>query len=150
MSFQSTIAPYLYAKDGAAAIDFYKKAFGAVEESLVMQPDGRLGHVELLIDGARFMLAGEFPEYGCLSPQTLGGSPVTIHLYVEDVDKFTGKAVAAGLKVVRPVADQFYGDRGGKFQDPFGHTWWIATRKENLSTEEIQRRASESYKEKKS
>lgn len=146
MAFQSTITPYIYAKNGVEALDFYKRAFGAVEEMKIMQPDGRLGHTEFTIGGARIMMADEFPEYQCLSPKTIGGSPVTMHLYVEDVDKFTEKAVSAGLKVLRPVADQFYGDRGGKFEDPFGHTWWIATHKEDVSIEEMQRRAAASEK----
>ncbi|HEX3495748.1 MAG TPA: VOC family protein, partial [Methylocella sp.] len=84
----------------------------------------------------------EFPDHDALSPQTIGGTPVMIHLYVEEVDAFTARAIGAGLKVLRPVADQFYGDRGGKFEDPFGHRWWIATRTEDISPEELHKRAT--------
>ena len=132
--------PYLSIRNAAAAIDFYKKAFGATELLRMTQPDGRVGHAELRIAGAIVMLADEFPEMDIKSPQALGGSPVTIHVYVEDVDRFTERALAAGLEVLRPVADQFYGDRSGFFQDPFGHRWSFATHKEDLSPEELRRR----------
>jgi PhnB protein len=134
--------PYLAIKGAADAIEFYKKAFGATESMRMMGPDGRVGHAEIKIGNAHLMLADEHPEIDFLSPQTLGGSPVTIHLYVEDVDSMAAQAEAAGAKVKRPVADQFYGDRGGQFEDPFGHVWYFATRKENLSAEEIKKRAA--------
>jgi len=134
--------PYLAIKGAADAIEFYKKAFGATESMRMVGPDGRVGHAEIKIGKAHLMLADEHPEIGFLSPQTLGGSPVTIHLYVEDVDSMAAQAEAAGAKVKRPVADQFYGDRGGQFEDPFGHVWYFATRKENLSTEEVKKRAA--------
>jgi len=134
--------PYLSIKGAADAIEFYKKAFGAVETMRMAGPDGRIAHAEIKIGKARLMLADEHPEINFLSPKTLGGSPVTIHIYVEDVDALAAQAEAAGAKVRRAVADQFYGDRGGQFEDPFGHVWYFATHKEDLSAEEIQRRAA--------
>jgi PhnB protein len=134
--------PYLSIKGAADAIEFYKKAFGAIETMRIAGPDGRIGHAEIKIGKASIMLADEYPEMGFLSPATLGGSPVAIHIYVEDVDALAAQAEAAGAKVSRPVADQFYGDRSGGFEDPFGHKWHFATRKENLSDEEMQRRAA--------
>ena len=134
--------PYLCCKDAARAIEFYKKAFAAGERTRLTQPDGRVGHAEIRIGHAPIMLADEFPEMGVRSPQSIGGSPVTIHLYVEDVDALVGRAVAAGAKVLRPVADQFYGDRNCTLEDPFGHVWMISTRKEDVSHEEMRRRAA--------
>ena len=136
-----TVTPYLCCRDAGAAIEFYKKAFGA-KEILRMDNQGKVGHAELQIGDSRIMLADEFPEIGFVSPQSVGGSPIMIHLYVEDVDMTANRAVAAGAKVTRPVADQFYGDRGGQFEDPFGHKWYLATHKEDLSPEEIGRRAA--------
>lgn len=136
-----TVTPYLCCKDAAAAIDFYKKAFGATEV-MRMENDGKVGHAELQIGDSRVMLADEFPEMGFLSPKTVGGSPVMIHLYLDDVDATANRAVAAGAKVTRPVADQFYGDRGGQLEDPFGHKWYVSTHKEDLSPEEIEKRAA--------
>ena len=135
-----TATPYLCFKNAARAIDFYKKAFAATETWRLMQPDGRIGHAEIRIGNSPIMLSDEFPEYGTVSAETLGGSPVRLRLYVEDVDAFARQAVAAGAKVLRPVADQFYGDRSGQFADPFGYTWNISTRKEMLSMAEIQKR----------
>jgi PhnB protein len=132
--------PYLNVSNASEAIAFYNNAFGAVE-ILCIAHEGKVGHAELAIGEARIMLSDEFPDHDALSPQTIGGTPVMIHLYVEDVDAFTARAVEAGLKILRPVADQFYGDRGGKFEDPFGHRWWIATRKEDVPPDELRRRA---------
>jgi len=134
--------PYLCIKGAAEAIEFYKKAFGATETLRLAAPDGKVGHAEIKIGRAAIMLADEYPEMGVLSPKTLGGSPVTIHLYVQDVDALARQAEAAGIKVLRPVADQFYGDRGGKFEDPFGHAWFLSTHKEDVSPEEMHRRAA--------
>jgi PhnB protein len=134
--------PYLSIKGAADAIEFYKKAFGATEIMRMAGPDGRIGHAELKIGKAKFMLADEHPEIGFLSPRTLGGSPVTIHVYVEDVDALATQAEAAGAKLRRPVADQFYGDRTGQFEDPFGHVWHFATHKEDVSNEEMKKRAA--------
>lgn len=142
---QEAAIPYLCVKDGSKAIDFYKKAFGATEVMRMADPSGKVGHAELKIGGGRVFLADEYPEMGFVSPRTLGGTPVMMHLYVEDVDSVAKKAVAAGAKVVRPVEDQFYGDRGGKFEDPFGHQWWIATHVEDVTPEEMKKRAKEKY-----
>ena len=143
---RATITLNLSIQGAARAIEFYKRAFGATEApgSRFIQPDGRIGHAEIQIAGARIMLADEFPEIGFLSPKSLGGSPMLIHLDVSDVDAVARQAVAAGATVARPVADQFYGDRSGQFADPFGYTWVISTHKETLSSEEMQRRAAES------
>ena len=108
-------------------------------------PDGKIGHAELKIGTARFMLSDEYPEMGVRSPESIGGSPVTLHLYVEDVDATFAQAVAAGAKVVRPVEDQFYGDRAGKLVDPFGHSWFLATHKEDVAVEERKRRAEKLF-----
>lgn len=138
----SGVTPYLTVRDAAGAIEFYKKALGAKVRLRLDMPDGRVGHAELVIANAVLMLSGEFPDMEVWDPQTIGGSPVAIHLYVNDVDRFTARAVAAGIKVLRPVADQFYGDRGGKFEDPYGHIWWVATHKEDVSPREMRRRAA--------
>jgi PhnB protein len=140
---RANATPYLSIRNATAAIEFYMKAFGAIEVTRLVQPDGRIGHAEINIDGAKIMLADEFPEIGFKSPESLGGSSVHIHLDVKDVDAMARRAVAAGATVVRPVEDQFYGDRSGQFRDPFGYTWSISTRKETLSTEEMQRRIDE-------
>jgi PhnB protein len=132
--------PYLSCKDAARALAFYTKAFGAVETVRFADPEGRIGHAEIKIGAATVMLADEYPDMGFRSPQALGGSPVTIHLYVADVDAFVARATAAGATVTRPVADQFYGDRSGQLEDPFGHRWSIATHVEDVSNEEMQRR----------
>jgi PhnB protein len=139
------LGPYITVDDGAAAVDFYQKAFGAVETSRMADPAGKIGHSELRIGDAVMMLSDEFPEYGAQSPRTVGGSPVMLHLYVEDADAVVATAVEAGATVDQPVEDQFYGDRGGKITDPFGHRWWIATRVEEVSDEEAKRRAKELY-----
>jgi PhnB protein len=140
-----SVTPYLYAKGAAQAIEFYKKAFLATERMRIAHPDGRVGHAEIQIGDSIIMLADEFPEMDARSPQSLGGSPVSIHLYVDDADTMFNRAVAAGARVKRPLADQFYGDRLGGIEDPFGHTWWISTHKEDLSPEEIEKRAAASH-----
>ena len=137
-----TVTPYLIVNDGPAALEFYKKAFGAVELLRMPRPDGRIGHAEIKIGDSPVMLADEHPEIGALSPQSVGGSPVSIHLYVADVDAMFKQAVAAGASVVRPVQKQFYGDRTGGVKDPFGYQWYIATHVEDISPEELQRRAA--------
>ncbi len=137
-----TATPYLVVKDAANAIEFYKKAFGATELMRMTQPDGRVAHAEIKIGDSPIMLADEFPEMGARSPQALGGSPVSIFLYVEDVDALANQAVAAGAKVLMPVQDQFWGDRYGKLADPFGHLWSVATHKEDVAPEEVKKRAA--------
>lgn len=138
------ITPYLICKNAEAAIDFYKRAFGA-EEILRMGEPGKVGHCEMKIGKAIFMLADEFPEMGGASPQALGGSPVSLYVYVEDVDSFTEKAIAEGLKVLRTVQNQFYGDRSGYFEDPFGHKWGFATHVEDLTPEQLNERAKAAH-----
>ena len=138
-----TLTPYLIVKGGAEALDFYKRAFGAVEEERIQHADGKVGHAEITIGNSRLMLADEHPEVGALSPTTVGGTPVSLHLYVEDVDTLVTRAVAAGATVIRPVADQFYGDRSGTFEDPFGHKWTVSTHVEDVSPEEMGKRAAE-------
>jgi PhnB protein len=139
----TTVVPYLCVKGAAAAIDFYKQAFGAEEVMRLSEPNGRIGHAEVRINGARIMLADEFPEYDILSPSSRGGSSVSIALEVDDVDVIVARAAKAGATVLQKVADQFYGDRSGKIRDPFGHTWQVSTRIEQLSAEEMQRRYDE-------
>jgi len=132
-----TLTPYLCVKGGAAAIDFYARAFGARERMRLAGEDGKIGHAEIEVGDSVVMLADEHPEMAFHGPDHHQGSPVHMHLYVEDVDAVYRRAVAAGATAVRPVADQFYGDRSGSVRDPFGHTWHLATRKEDLSSEEI-------------
>jgi PhnB protein len=132
--------PYLSVKNAAQAIEFYSKAFGAREVMRFVDDRGRIGHAEIRIGNSSIYLADEFPDYGCVSPDSLGGSPVKLHLNVQDVDGLAGQALSAGAKVVRPVEDQFYGDRSGQFADPFGYTWIISTHKEDMSLEEMRRR----------
>lgn len=140
-----TVTPYLVLKGAARAIDFYKQAFGATELLRMPRPDGTLGHAEIKIGTSPIMLADEDPTMGARSPESFGGSPVSILLYVEDADELFARAVRAGAKGVRPMADQFYGDRMGGVSDPFGYTWYIATHKEDVSEEEMRRRASAAH-----
>jgi PhnB protein len=137
------LSPHLVCAGAARAIDFYKAAFGAVEMMRLPGPDGRLMHGCVSINGSSVMLVDEFPEMGAMAPTTLKGTPVTIHLIVDDVDAVTARAVAAGATVVMPVADQFWGDRYGVVADPFGHHWSIATpSKEQPSLDELKARVS--------
>ena len=135
-----TTTPYLIVRNGIQALEFYKKAFGATEVYRLLMPDGRLGHAEIRVGDSIIMLSDEFPEYGSKSPETLGGTPVSILLYVEDVDTFFQKAVGAGAKENEPIMDQFWGDRSGKLEDPYGHIWWVATHVEDVSPEEMEER----------
>ena len=134
------VTPYLVIKGAAAAIDFYKKAFGAVEVMRMPQPDGRVGHAELKFGDSMVMLADEFPEMGVVGPRTLGNTSVALLLYVDDVDKAVERAVSLGATIKKPVADQFYGDRTGTLEDPFGHKWTLAVHLEDVSPEEMERR----------
>ena len=138
----SAVTPYLIEDKASEMIDFYKKVFGAIETMRFDQPDGRLGHAELKINGATIMLADEFPEMGILSPKSVGGarSPVSIHLYVENVDDVYKRALAAGATSLREPADQFYGDRNAQVKDPSGHCWDLSTHIEDVSSEEMQKR----------
>jgi uncharacterized glyoxalase superfamily protein PhnB len=134
-----TVTPHLVCAGAADAIEFYKKAFGAVEEGRLPGPNGKLMHAMIRIEGSAVMLVDEMPQWGALGPKALKGSPVTIHLYVKDVDAFAARAVAAGAKITMPVADQFWGDRYGQLEDPFGHHWSIGTHLRDLTPEEIRR-----------
>ena len=138
-----TLTPYLICANATVAIDYYKKAFNAKEIMRSPGPGGKILHAELLIGTSHLMLADEVPETGILSPRKYGGTPVKLHMYCEDVDKVVAQAVAAGAQLVRPVADQLYGDRSGGIKDPLGHSWNISTHKEDLSLEEIHRRMAE-------
>ena len=135
-----SVTPYLIIKGATEAIDFYKKAFGATELFRMPAPGGKIGHAEIKIGDSPIMLADESPEMGHKSPQTLGGSPISIMIYVADVDTVFKQAIAAGGKEQRPVKDQFYGDRSGSLEDPFGHVWHVATHTEDVSPEEMERR----------
>lgn len=136
---QEGILPHLVVDGGAKAIEFYKKAFGAVERFRMPSPDGRLMHAEIQIDRTVVYIADSFPEYGgdCESPKKVGGNSVVLHRYVEDVDAAIEKARKAGAEVTMPPADMFWGDRYGKIKDPFGHVWSLATHKQDLTPEQI-------------
>jgi PhnB protein len=136
-----SVTPYLIVNGAAKAMDFYKRAFGAVELMRMPRPDGKIGHAEMRIGDSAIMLADEHPEMGFRSPQSLGGSAVSLMVYVEKVDDVFGRAVAGGAKELRAIKDQFYGDRSGTLQDPFGHTWTVATHVEDVPPEEMGRRA---------
>ena len=133
-----TVTPHLVCAGAGAAIDFYKKAFGATETSRMPGPGGKLMHASIRIGDSAVMLVDEMPEWGSLGPKALKGSPVVIHLYVDDVDAFTARAVAAGAKVTMPVADMFWGDRYGQLEDPFGHRWSVATHVRDVSPADMQ------------
>lgn len=137
------VTPYLVIKDAAKALEFYKEAFGATEQVRMPSPDGKVMHAEIRIGDSLLMLCDECPDWNAVGPLTLGGTSVSIMLYVEDVDTVVNRAVAGGAKVTMPVADQFWGDRMGTIVDPFGHKWSVATHKEDVPPEEIQKRAQE-------
>ena len=134
-----SVTPHLICRGAAEAIEFYKKAFGAKEQARLPGPDGRIMHAAVLIGDSTVMLVDEMPEWGALSPQSLKGSPVTIHLNVDNADAFVERAVKAGAKVTMPVEDQFWGDRYGKIEDPFGHSWSVAHPVREVSMEEAQK-----------
>ena len=134
--------PYLICKDAARALEFYRKAFGATEFMRMPMPGGKIGHAEIRIGRAVIMLADECPEMGARGPQSPGSAAVSLLIYVEDVDALVTRAVAAGAKILRPLADQFYGDRSCTLADPSGHVWTFATHKEDVSMEEMQKRAA--------
>ena len=142
-----TITPYLSVNGAAAAIDFYKKAFGAQELFRMPAPEGKIGHAELQIGNSRFMLADEYPELNFRGPKAFGGTPVMMHMYVEDVDAMFAQAVAAGAEVTRPLRNEFYGDRTASLKDPFGHSWSIGTHIEDVPAEEMEKRAAEKSKQ---
>ena len=133
-----TVTPHLICAGAGAAIEFYKRAFQAVEVARMAGPDGKLMHAMIRIGDSAVMLVDEFPDHGAIGPKTLKGSPVTIHLYVDDVDSFVRRAVEAGAKITMPLADMFWGDRYCQFEDPFGHRWSAATHLRDMSPEEMQ------------
>ena len=134
-----TLTPFLTCRDAARAIEFYKQAFGAKERGVMKGPDGKVMHAELMIGDSIIMLSDEFPEFGALSPQSIGGSGMGLHIYVDGVDAAFDRAVKAGAQVEMPVMDQFWGDRYGKLKDPFGHKWSIATHTKDMSADEMKR-----------
>lgn len=142
-----SITPYLTIKGAADAIEFYKKAFSAIELFRLPLPDGSIGHAEIQIGDARLMMSEPCEDITLLEPQSLGGTSVGMHVYVDDVDTVFATAVTAGAKSVKPVEDQFYGDRTGTLKDPFGHVWFIATHKEDLTPEELSERTEALFKQ---
>ena len=142
-----TATPYLVVNNAAEALAFYKQAFGATESLRLNAPSGEVAHAEIKIGDSPIMLADEMPDSEFHSPKSIGGTPVSIMLYVEDVDVRFTKATRAGAKALRPVQDQFYGDRSGTLQDPFGHIWTIATHKEDVTPEEINKRAAAMFQQ---
>ena len=141
-----SLTPVLIVKDGLKAIEYYKKVFGAIDKGTMMMPDNKsVAHAELMIGDSKIMLSDEFPEMKSLSPTTIGGSPVSLYLYVEDVDKTFNLAVAEGGKSLFPVEDRFYGDRHGSIQDPFGHIWSISTHIKDLTKEEMKKAVEEAF-----
>ena len=143
----TAVTPYLTITGAAKAIEFYKRAFGAEETMRLAMPDGKIAHAEISIGGARVMLHDEAPQWNALSPQTVGDTSSTVMLYVDDADAVVKRAADAGATVTMPVADQFYGDRCGNIKDPFGHKWAIATHVEDVSPEEIARRAKKMFEQ---
>ncbi len=136
----NTITPYLVIKGAAKAIEYYKNVFGATVVERMDSPDGRVGHAELQIGDSRIMLADENPSMGDRSAESIGASPVSLYVYIPDCDQVVEKAVAGGAKILKPVQDQFYGDRSGFIQDPFGHLWGVATHVEDVSPQEMKER----------
>jgi len=132
-----SITPYLTVRGAERAIEFYKQAFGATERGVMKGPDGKVMHAEIMIGDSVIMLGDEMPEFGALSPESIGGSPLGLHIYVDGVDAAFDRAVKAGAHVEMPVMDQFWGDRYGKLKDPFGHKWSIATHTKDLSVDEM-------------
>jgi len=136
-----SVTPYLILGKAAAAIEFYKKAFGAKELYRLSGPEGKVGHAEIQIGNSRIMLADEFPEMDTRGPKSMGGSPISLMIYLENVDQAFAQALKAGAKEVRPLENQFYGDRSGTVLDPFGYKWTLATHVEDLSMEEMRKRS---------
>jgi PhnB protein len=137
------VTPYLSVDGAADAIDFYRDVLGATERGRIAGPDGKIGHAELSVGDSVIMLSDAFPDMGAPTPKALGGSAVTVMVYVEDVDDVFGRAIERGAKEISPVQDQFYGDRSGQFEDPFGHRWNVATHIEDVPADEMEKRAAE-------
>ena len=136
------VTPYLYIDGASAAIDFYRSVLGASERMRMSGPDGKIGHAELDVGDSVIMLADSNPDMDVRSPKSIGGTPVALHVYVEDADGVFERAMQAGARQLRPVEDQFYGDRSGQFEDPFGHRWNVATHVEDVSPDEMAKRAA--------
>lgn len=144
-----SVTPCLVVKEGLKAVEYYKKVFGAKDQGLMMTPDGKsVAHAELEIGDSKIMLCDEFPQMKCLAPSTIGGTPVSLYLYVEDVDKTFNLAVTEGAKILDPLTDQFWGDRHGIVQDPFGHIWSLATHVKNPTGSEMKKAAEEAFSKK--
>jgi PhnB protein len=143
-----TLIPYIIVRDAASALDFYARAFGAEEKFRLTDAGGRIGHAEIAIGDSTLMLADEHPEWGAVGPVTLGGTPVSLHLSIADADASAERAVAAGATLLRPVEDQFHGNRSGMVADPYGHKWMLSQQTETVSPEEMQRRYEELLAEK--
>lgn len=139
------VTPYLAFKNAAAAIDFYRSVFGATETTRLTDPQGRIGHAELAIGSSMIMLSDESPGFGALSPPSVGGSPIRLHLTVDNVDEVAQRLVDAGATVLRPVKDEFYGERIGLFADPFGYSWFVASKAEDVTADEAQARWNASF-----
>jgi PhnB protein len=142
-----SVTPYLVLHDAARGLEFYKQAFGATELFRMPMPGGKIGHAEIKIGDSVIMLADEFPDMGFRSPQAIGGTPVSLMIYVPDVDRVAAQTLAAGAKELRPVQNQFYGDRSGTFVDPFGHVWTVATHVEDVPPDEMARRGEKAMAE---
>jgi PhnB protein len=142
-----TVTPCLVVDDGARALEYYQKAFGAEEVFRMPDPSGRIVHAELKIGNSIVMLCDEYPKMDARGPKSIGGTPVSLYVYVQDVDSVFSRAVGAGGQELRPVTDQFYGDRTGTLKDPFGHVWSLATHKEDVGKEDLGRRAESAMKE---
>ena len=136
------VTPYLYIDGASAAIDFYCAVLGARERMRMPGPDGKVGHAELELGNSMIMLADQNPDMDVRGPRAIGGTPMSLHVYVEDADGVFDRAIQAGAKALRPVDDQFYGDRSGQFEDPFGHRWNVATHVEDVPPEEMEKRAA--------
>lgn len=143
MSSSSALSPYMAVKDAAAAMDFYQRALGATERFRLTGASGSISHAEMAVNGAVFMLADEHPDFGALSPHTIGGSPIKLHLAVDDVDAATARAEEAGATILRAPKDEFYGERVAQIADPYGYTWFLACQIEEVTPEEMQRRWTE-------
>ena len=141
-----SVTPYLIIKNASQAMEFYKKAFDAEVLMVLDDPSGNVGHAEIRIGDSVVMLADEYPDMGVKGPASFGGSPISIMLYVEDVDEVFAKAIAAGAEETRPIEDKFYGDRMGSLKDPFGHSWHIGSQKEKLSIDEVKERMAAEFK----
>ena len=143
---RQSVVPYMCVKDASAALAFYGRAFGAKEDFRLTEPgNGRIGHAEFSIGNSKLMISDEYPDFGALSPQSVGGSPIKIYLAVDDVDAFVKTAVVAGATVLRPPKDQFFGERNAMIADPFGHSWFVSTVVEEVSPAEMQRRWAKAY-----